>query len=210
MKIFRRCGALFTVVLSCGLLASCATMDKSECLSADWRTVGFEDGAAGRPLTEIGRHREACAEHGVTPDLAAWRGGHADGARQFCNPGNGFRQGRAGREYNGLCPADLEAAFVEAHATGRHLHDLDREIDRLRRDADGMREDLDNLERRSDNLQGLLVAGGLSTRERELLLEQYRELQSRMALLEADIRDFELEAARLEGEYGVLNSSHGY
>lgn len=198
------------MILLCGLLASCATMDESECRTADWRAVGFEDGAAGRPVSEIGRHRRACAEHGVTPDLDAWRDGHAEGARYFCNPANGFRQGRAGREYSGLCPADLEAAFVEAYAAGRHLYDLDREIDRLRGDADGMREELEVLERRRDNLQGLLAAGGLSQRERERLLEQYRELQSGIALLEADIRDFELEAARLEGEYRALNAAQGY
>ena len=210
MKGLIRFGARSAVVLLCGLLASCATMDKSECRTADWHAVGFEDGAAGRPLTEIGRHRQACAEHGVTPDLNAWRGGHAEGARHFCNPANGFRQGRAGREYSGLCPSDLEAAFVDAHAAGRHLYDLDREIDRLFRDADRMREDLEHLVRRRDNLQGLLAAGGMSKRDRELLLEQYRELQSGIALLDADIRDFELEAARLEGEYRALSAAHGY
>jgi outer membrane murein-binding lipoprotein Lpp len=198
------------LILLCCLLAGCATMDKSECRTADWRAVGFEDGAAGRPVSHIGQHRRACAEHGVAPELAAYRNGHAEGARHFCNPANGFRQGRAGREYSGLCPADLEDEFVSAHATGRHLYDLQREIDRLLGEAQDMREDLENLRRRRDNLEGLLAAGGLSTRDRELLLEQYRELQSAIALREADVRDFELEAARLQGEYRALNAAHGY
>ena len=210
MKGYRRCKTMLAASLLGVLLSACATMDESECLTADWQAVGFEDAAAGRPVSRIGQHREACAEHGVAPDLAAYRDGHAEGARYYCNPANGFRQGRAGREYSGLCPSDLEPEFVAAHATGRHLYDLGREIDRLRRDAEDMRGDLEILERRRDNLQNLLANGGLSSRERELLLEQYRELQSNIALLDADIRDFELEAARLEGEYRVLDSAHGY
>lgn len=205
-----RISPTFTVILLNCLLAGCATMDKSECRAADWRAVGFEDGAAGRAVSHIGQHRRACAEHGVAPDLAAYRGGHAEGARHFCNPANGFRQGRTGRDYSGLCPADLEDEFLAAHATGRHLYDLQREIDRLQSDTVGMHEDLQTLLHRRDNLENLLAAGGLSTRDRELLLEQYRKLQSSIALLDADIQAFELEAARLQGEYRVLNATHGY
>ncbi len=42
------------------------------------------------------------------------------------------------------------------------------------------------------------------------MLEQYRELQSRIALIEADIRRFEFEAARLQDRYDYLNASHPY
>ncbi|MGD8421173.1 MAG: DUF2799 domain-containing protein, partial [Gammaproteobacteria bacterium] len=118
--------------------AGCATMDKSECREADWRTIGLEDGSAGHAVSYIGNHRKACAEYGVTPDLAAYRDGHAIGVRQFCTPPNGFRQGRAGRGYAGVCPADLEQDFLAAHATGHRLYALDNEIDRLQRDARNM------------------------------------------------------------------------
>ena len=46
---------------------------------ADWRTVGFEDGTAGRSEGGIGRYRQQCSEHGVTPDLESYRAGHAEG-----------------------------------------------------------------------------------------------------------------------------------
>ena len=36
----------------------CATMGKDECLSADWRTIGFEDGAGGYPASRIGQYRQ--------------------------------------------------------------------------------------------------------------------------------------------------------
>ena len=185
-------------------------MDKSECRNADWKTVGLEDGAAGRQLSYVGNHRRSCAEYGVTPDLAAYRDGHAIGARQFCTPANGFRQGRAGRAYGDICPADLEDGFLAAHAAGRQLHDLSSEIKHLQRNVKQMGDDRAELVERSDNIETVLVAGGLSTIDRKSLLDQYRELQADIALLDADIHTFELEAARLQGEYSVLDSSHPY
>lgn len=192
------------------LLGGCATMDKTECQNADWQTIGLEDGAAGRQLSYVGNHRRACAEYGVKPNLDAYRAGHAQGARQFCTPTNGFRQGRAGRNYSGICPADLEGGFLAAHATGRQLHDLSSEIDHLQREARQMDEDRAELAERSNNIETVLVAGGLSTIDRKSLLDEYRQLQADIALLDADIHDFGLEAARLQGEYDLLDSSHGY
>ena len=192
------------------LAAGCATMDKSECREADWRTIGLEDGSAGRAVAYIGNHRKACAEYGVAPDLAAYRDGHAIGVRQFCTPPNGFRQGRAGRGYAGVCPPDLENDFLAAHATGHRLYSLDNEIDRLQRDARHMDEDRAALAERRDNIETALVSGGLSTQDRKALLDRYKRLQSDIALLDSDIHDFELEAARLQGEYDLLNGSHGY
>ena len=201
----------FIFCLGLALLATgCATLDKSECREADWRTIGLEDGAAGREVSYIGNHRKACAEYGVTPDLAAYRKGHAIGVRQFCTPQNGFNQGRAGRGYSGICPTYLENDFLSAHATGRRLHDLDTEIDRLLRDARQMDADREILVQRRDNIEGVLVAGTLSARERKTVLDRYNRLQSDVLQLESDIRHFELEAARLQGEYDLLNSTHGF
>ena len=34
-------------------LSGCATMNEQQCLVSDWRSVGFEDGARGRPVETI-------------------------------------------------------------------------------------------------------------------------------------------------------------
>ncbi len=206
MNLLRLAYCCCVVVLAAG----CATMDKSECRNADWKTVGLEDGSAGRQLSYVGNHRKACAEYGVKPDLEAYRDGHAVGARQFCTPANGFRQGRAGRAYPGICPAELEGGFLAAHATGRQLHDLSSEINHLQRDVRKMGDDRDDLVKRSDNIESLLVAGGLSANDRKSLLDQFRQMQADIALLDADIHAFDLEAARLQGEYDLLDSTHAY
>ena len=48
---------------------------------------------AGRSGEQIGRHRKACAEYGITPGLDAYRAGRAEGLREFCQPNNGYRAG---------------------------------------------------------------------------------------------------------------------
>ena len=72
-------------------------MSEQECAATDWRTVGYEDGVAGRSGDNIGQHRKACAKHGVSPDLTLYQAGRNDGLREYCQPANGFRAGADGR-----------------------------------------------------------------------------------------------------------------
>ena len=39
------------------LLSGCATMNRSECQTADWRMIGLEDGSQGRALADEPRLR---------------------------------------------------------------------------------------------------------------------------------------------------------
>ena len=54
-----RTGLLLLVAMS---FAACASMSEDECRTADWRTIGYEDGAAGASATALGHRREACAD----------------------------------------------------------------------------------------------------------------------------------------------------
>src|SRR5262245_15946206 len=106
------------VVLACSLLmGGCASMSKDECMTVDWRTVGYEDGARGYSGGRIAEHRKACAKHGVTPDLTAYQAGRDDGLHEYCVPQNGFRMGANGNNYGGVCPRDVEPAFLGAFET---------------------------------------------------------------------------------------------
>lgn len=109
-------------------VTGCAGMSEQACLVSDWRTIGFEDGAAGRSVGSIGGYRQACARHGVAPDLASYRVGHAEGVEIYCRPGRGFEVGRRGAAYQGVCPAALEPDFVAAYESGRRLHDLESAV----------------------------------------------------------------------------------
>ena len=107
------------------VLAGCSGMSEQACVTADWRTVGFEDGTMGRLAGNIGSYRNACAEHGVAPDLEAYRAGHAEGVQLYRRESNGFAVGHSGAVYQGVCPADAEAAFVREYESGRRLYELE-------------------------------------------------------------------------------------
>lgn len=200
---------IWAVLLSL-LAGGCATLDKSECREADWKIIGLEDGARGRPLAYIGNHRKACAEHGVKPDLAQYQRGHARGLQQFCTAENGFSLGRVGGAHQNVCPAELRGRFVAAFETGRQLHALSSDIERLQNDARAMQGELDVSAKRQRNLENLVVSGTISASTRKSLLQQVKQLQANNTALEISIRESELEAARLQGEYDVLNASHPY
>ena len=192
------------------LLAGCATMSESECRSADWRLIGLEDGARGQPLAFLGRHRKACAEYGIAPDLARYERGHADGLRQYCTPDNGFRQGRSGRRYYGVCPGGLEGGFVAGYETGLELHQLSLAISRLQRDVRAMQAELVDLNEEQGEVETRLVSGSLSVADRKSLLDRFKQLQTDIAALEIEIRDAELEAAHMQGEYQAPDAAHPY
>lgn len=106
------------------LIAGCATgMDKHQCVAADWRMIGYEDGLRGAPADRIGAHRVACAKHQVTPNLGAYSEGRERGLTEFCQPKNGFRVGLQGNSYANVCPTATEAAFVHGYKWGRQIHD---------------------------------------------------------------------------------------
>ena len=99
-------------------------MDKDECRTADWRAVGLEDGVKGRTLDHLGEHRKACAKHGITPDTDRYIAGRTEGLGSYCTPDNGYRVGRAGESYRGVCPELSTPAFVAAYNRGRELYTL--------------------------------------------------------------------------------------
>ena len=122
-----RCRSVLVMLAAIGL-AGCASISKEECRAIDWRTVGYEDGATGQGVERLSGRRQACAKHGVVPDLAAYRLGREEGLLEFCQPANGFRVGTSGRGYGGACPQQLAAEFSEAYDAGRELWRLERQV----------------------------------------------------------------------------------
>ena len=187
----RRVIALLAVV---GTLSGCAGgLSKPECDTADWRAIGYEDGVKGWSQARVGEHRKACARHGVTMDLEAYRSGWDAGMQQYCQPGNGYHEGRTGRSYSGVCPQGLETAFLSAYHDGRELHDLEAKV---RRVAKRLRNDHARLEdievaMRDTGLE--LVAPGVATERRVVLLDELRKLGEERAAIRAEIPALEAE-----------------
>ncbi len=191
------------------MLVGCshATLTKEECRTVDWRTVGYEDGVAGRPADQVGLHRQACAEYGVRPDLDAYLAGRAAGLREFCQPHNGYRAGANGVEYYDSCPPELAPAFEAAYESGRELYIRERRV----ADADAAiasrRYEIRRLE---DAIvrSGFRVADGTSTPEqRTQAVLDTKQTAERIGRLKSEISDLEKDRARYEQELETYRST---
>ena len=130
-------------LLAAALLAGCATgMDRNQCVAADWRTIGYEDGLRGFPAERIGAHRVACSRFQVAPDLAAYTDGRQRGLVEYCQPKNGFRVGLHGGGYANVCSGPTEQSFVNGYQWGRQIYQARSELNntqaRLRSARDGL------------------------------------------------------------------------
>ena len=170
-----------------GLFAGCAGMSEQACLASDWRAVGFEDGAAGRPVTAIGGYRQACSKHGVAPDLDRYRAGHGEGVEVYCRPSHGFEVGRRGSAYQGVCPADVEPDFLSAYGSGRHLYDLESALRRIDGRIAGNHRAQDGIEQELTAIAASMVSDDTSAEERIALVARAAELGRRYGELSAEI-----------------------
>lgn len=140
-------------------LAGCASgMSKEECLYADWRAIGYEDGAAGLDAGAISSRRTACADKAkVTPDMEAYLAGREGGLDQFCRPANGFDYGARGGRYAGACQGRDEQGFVAAYEMGLTLYGLTQNFNAASRALANAHADLDSIEHGITHAQAALV-----------------------------------------------------
>jgi hypothetical protein len=179
-------------------IGGCATMDREECLTVDWRTVGFEDGASGYASDRIGQHRKACAEYGVTPDLTAYQEGRAEGLRDFCVPANGFRIGSQGGSYGGICPADLDPAFADAYHSGRQLYTLESRLSNVSYELDSRRGDLRSAESEIVSRSAVAISSDTTPEERAQAVLDVKHLGERVGRLKSEIRQLAEERVHCE------------
>lgn len=202
---------LLILPLVLAMLASgCATMSEEECLAADWHGIGYEDGAAGQQVAMLGRRREACADHGVQPDTAAYRAGREEGLQLYCTEQRGFRLGRAGHNYNGVCPTELEGRFLMGHQAGRDIYlarsavnEVARAIDERARTREHILDDITELSAR-------LVSDEATKEERIVLLADIARLKDEHSALGMEMRDLEYELSMREMEYQEIRAASPY
>lgn len=160
------------------LLAGCATLDKNECLRADWYAVGLEDGARGQPVERLGHHRRACAEHGITPQTERYLAGRSEGLKSYCTYDRGVSVGRSGQSYSAVCPDSLAGRFSAGYQIGKEIHDLRRRLDtvqeQIRRSKAALTAGIPNPKTRAAEVERL-----------EDLSREAEQLEIRIAALEA-------------------------
>ena len=127
---------LFPFCLILLLLPGCATLNKEECLNADWYSIGYVEGARGYPASKIGEHRQACAEYSVKPEFDQYDKGRIARLVEYCNPRNGYWLSTKGALYNGVCPKNLEEPFIVAYQQGKYVYENGTQI-HCRLDSNG-------------------------------------------------------------------------
>jgi Protein of unknown function (DUF2799) len=182
-------------------LAGCAGMDAEECASADWRAIGYEDGLQGKSAAAFGTPRKACAEHGIKADFDAYLAGRAEGVAHFCRPQHGYQLGTQGQQYSGICPAELEPAFLAAHADGYGLYERGATLDEIRRQLHHSEERSRGIEYRLAESTALLIAPDLLPTERATLVIELKQLTEEKLDLGREIDQLEQDYAAAELEY---------
>jgi hypothetical protein len=193
---------MLTIIASgCVVLSGCATLGKDECLYADWRTIGYEDGAHGFSASRIGSHREACAKHGIAPDFDLYEQGRLQGLGEYCTLQKGYGLGVSGKPYVDVCPEVLEPAFLEGYSQGKIVHGAQMEVKRLKSDLKKMYRDLNGVTQKLGEFENELVRdNSIGPRRRKYLLEEIKILTDQQRVLAADIDGQEvlLESAELQ------------
>lgn len=187
----------------------CASgLSKDECRTADWQAIGYEDGLRGLPESRIADHRKACARHEVTMALAPYRRGRDQGLVRYCQAANGYRLGRAGQSYAGVCPPALEGAFLAAYEQGSTLHAAEADLRAIERRLRVHRTRLEAIETRMREVGLALVAEGTSVEQRLALLEEMQRLDDEHDAIEAEIPALEGERERRARQLASLRAGH--
>lgn len=174
-------------------LSGCNSMSEQECLATDWRTVGYEDGVNGYTGDRIGRYRNACSEHGVTPDLAEYQAGRDQGLTEFCKPVNGFRVGARGGGYSGVCPGELDPPFVDAYQSGRQLYTLRSRVGSTQGEIYSMHAELERIDRDLVSVGAQILDPTVSNEQRAQLLVESKHMAERKGEIKARIPQLESE-----------------
>jgi hypothetical protein len=164
------------------LLSGCASLSENQCLTADWESIGYQDGSRGYDAGRIGKHSEACAEHGIKADREQYEVGRLAGLEVFCTGYNGVRLGRQGYSYSGVCPLSLQGDFVRGYEMGRELYDMDAHMRKLQSEVQVVQAELKRTE------------PPLTDKERDYMLYRLRDLEREYGRMESDLRAMELRA----------------
>jgi len=162
-------------------------MNKEECINANWKIIGLQDGSRGKLAAYVGEHQSACSEYNITPNLELYMQGHELGVRQYCTVTNGYNLGKSGSSYNGVCPQSLEAKFLVAYNHGYENYQLNRQIQVLENSISSATREIDDLKTEVSELENKLISDGISKEQRESLLNNIKLCNESIRKLEFEI-----------------------
>ena len=171
---------LFTAFAALAALSGCASLSKSECLSADWQDIGIRDGANGQPEEYLLQHSTACAKVGVAPDRERWLAGRAQGLDRFCTPERAYQIGENGNGFDaGICRNYDQERLFDAYQKGRDVNHLAGQIDSIDSEIRDVRARLDKKDLEQKEREQLAYRLGQLEYQRNDAQHAYDDARSR-------------------------------
>ena len=196
------------------LLAGCTTMTKEQCLAGAWGEKGYQDGLSGYRTSRLDDHAQACAKFGVEANPGAYLSARDDGLRTYCTWESGFRQGRQGNSYGGVCSLAEERDFLPAYQDGQRIYIVEQAVSSAESALNSAISRINDREDKLEAKQRELRQDGLTDEQRQRIRERIREVRGELQDARRDARQAEeaLRYAEIEaravigaigGRYGV-------
>lgn len=198
-------------ILFLGLFINgCATLDKDECQTANWETIGYEDGARGFEASRIGQHRSACAEYGVAPNLAQYTQGRERGLRQYCRASVGYDVGVRGNRYLNVCPTGSERDFLMGYRYGQGIYKTKSQLRSLKSKAKTKESTLAEIMLRIEQTETELIRTGVTPARRKILLDELKDLSDEKQDYEAILADLYDQIDHTKAKMNHLQAKNPY
>ena len=195
------------------LINGCATLDKDECRSADWKAIGYEDGSDGYVLaTRFKQHRQACSKHGIKANFNRYRSGHDQGIRSYCTASQGYKLGKYNRGFPSHCPTDLSGNVRRGYDFGHDIYlekrEFQQQVKSLQSDLEAIDENIVRLRQEKDeHLKYLAIAEkGLANPDASDLerVVFYNQRDNMKKMIRQNNREIErIEAEREHYQYSI-------
>ncbi|VUD53378.1 hypothetical protein TDB9533_01822 [Thalassocella blandensis] len=184
-----------------GLQTGCATMNKADCLSADWQAIGEKDALVGYNESRMDLYQKACLKHEITPDYALYKQGHYVGSQTFCTAQNGFNRAREGFEYQQSCPLDLETEFLQGYHDGWELYRIKLELDEVEHEISSAHKSIASNETQMEEKHDQMFADGMTKEMRSHLMSDIDRLNDANKILDSQIMVLQGRYADLQENY---------
>lgn len=191
-------------------VSSCSTLNKDECKTANWKTIGYEDGAKGYPVSRIGQHRSACAEYSISPNLNKYTEGRKKGLNHYCIPSTGYQKGLYGYNYNGVCVGHNEHAFLDAYKHGVSINKEQYKLNKLKADFAEQERFLEELELKLYKKEKRLVSGKLPKFKAIILLNETKEITEDLRVTKMNLEYLSEDINRQNQRITQLKYLSGY
>lgn len=194
--------ALAVLVLGAGVLlvSGCATMSEDQCMAGDWGGKGYQDGLNGRQEERLEDHAKACGKYGVAPNPQAYFSARDQGLRTYCRWENGFRVGRSGGSYYGVCTSAEERDFIPAYSDGVQVHAAETALSNAESNVRSAASRIRDREIKLQAKERELRQDGLSREERASIRERIGEVRGELRQAHRDLRYVEDELRSIEYE----------